>query len=216
MLSNAYQMSSHANPAGLAADPQNDFFWRFDTRRLSAEEIRDSVLAVSGNLNPQMFGASIYPFIPDEVKAGQSLPGQGWEDSTPSERGRRSVYIHTKRSLIVPMIEAFDGPDVDNSCPVRFSTVQPTQSLSMMNGEFLNEQAREFAADIRRAAGDDRPRQLELVLGRVLQRVPTAQEVDQGMQLLESLQQEHDVDEAAALDYYCLVALNLNEFVFLD
>ena len=76
------------------------YLWRLDMRRLTAEEIRDSILAVSGNLNLKMFGPSVYPEIPKEVLAGQSVPGRGWNKSPPEEQNRRSVYIHVKRSLL--------------------------------------------------------------------------------------------------------------------
>src|SRR5262249_9048782 len=72
LTSNAYRMSSHGDAAKLAADPANDLFWRFDMRRLAAEEIRDSILAVSGSLNLKMFGPGVYVDIPAEVLAGQS------------------------------------------------------------------------------------------------------------------------------------------------
>jgi hypothetical protein len=142
VMSNAYQMSSQPDPAALAQDPENDLFWRFDLRRLSAEEVRDSILAVSGNLNlGKMGGPSIYPRISAEVLAGQSRPGNGWRPSSPEEQARRSIYVHIKRSLSVPILAAFDAADVDASCPVRFTTTQPTQALSMLNGDFLNAQA---------------------------------------------------------------------------
>src|SRR5262249_7918163 len=102
VTSSAYRMSSRGNERALAADPTNDRFWRFDMRRLTAEEIRDSILAVSGNLNLKMFGPGIYPEIPKEVLAGQSMPGRGWGKSSPEEQARRSVYIHVKRSLLYP------------------------------------------------------------------------------------------------------------------
>ncbi len=87
MLSNAYQMSSQANEQSLAADPLNNLLWRFDMRRLSAEEIRDSILAVNDSLNrTAMFGPSVYVKIPDEVLAGQSMPGAGWGDSSSADR----------------------------------------------------------------------------------------------------------------------------------
>ena len=75
MTSNAYRMGSSADAVALSKDPRNDLFWRFDLRRLTAEEVRDSILAVNGTLNPKMFGPSIYPKIPREVLAGQSRPG---------------------------------------------------------------------------------------------------------------------------------------------
>ncbi len=86
MLSSAYRMSSAGNEAALAKDPQNDLFWRFDMRRLSAEEVRDSVLAVNGRLNREQFGPWFFPKLSQEVLAGQSRPGEGWGDSSEAER----------------------------------------------------------------------------------------------------------------------------------
>ncbi len=216
MLSHTYQMSSRPRQNALTRDPQNDLFWRFDMRRLEAEEIRDSILAVIGRLNPEMYGPSIYPAIPQEVLAGQSMPGANWEDSSDAERARRSIYIHTKRSLIVPLIAAFDGADPDATCPVRFVTTQPTQALGTLNGEFLHGQARIFADYLRREAGAEPTDRVELALRRVFQRKPTEQEVDRGIQLMESLKRKHNLDSDRALDLFCLVSLNLNEFIYLD
>ncbi len=217
MLSAAYQMSSTANARALREDPTNDLFWRFDMRRLSAEEVRDSILAVNGSLNRgKMYGPGIYTVIPQEVLAGQSRPGSGWGTSSPEDRARRSIYIHVKRSLVVPMIASFDGPDTDASCPVRFVTTQPTQALGMLNSDFLQEQARLLAAYVRQRAGDDPREQLALALWRVLQREPTAVEVERGLELLRLMQQRHQASAEQALNYFCLAALNLNEFMYLD
>ena len=73
-------------------------------RRLSAEELRDTVHVVSGAFNPKMYGPGIYPAIPKEVLATQSKPGHGWGNSSPEEQARRSVYIHVKRSLLTPFL----------------------------------------------------------------------------------------------------------------
>jgi hypothetical protein len=216
MLSSAYQMSSAASDEALQADPENDLFWRFDMRRLEAEEIRDSILAVNGSLNPKMFGPSIYPTIEPDVLAGQSRPGAGWHTSSPQEQFRRSIYIHTKRSLIVPIIAAFDGADPDATCPVRFATTQPTQALGMMNGQFLNDQAKVFAKFLRSQAGTQTDQQVALALGRTLQRRPSATEISRGLEFLKSVQQEYNVSAERALEHFCLLVLNLNEFVYLD
>jgi len=74
ILSNTYQQSSRARDQALAKDPENDLLWRFDMRRLSAEEIRDSILAVNGQLNLKVGGPSVFPVIPKAVLAGQSRP----------------------------------------------------------------------------------------------------------------------------------------------
>jgi mono/diheme cytochrome c family protein len=216
LASNAYQMSSRANAEALKIDPANDLFWRFDMRRLSGEEIRDSILAVSGNLNFKMFGPSVYPEIPREVLEGQSMPGRGWPKSSPEEAGRRSVYIHVKRSLLYPILESFDLAEPDRSTPVRFTTTQPTQALGMLNGQFLNKQAAIFAERLRKEAGEDVARQVRLALALATSRQPTSDEVERGVRLTEALQREEGVSSEVALRTLCLVILNLNEFVYLD
>jgi len=216
MLSSAYQISSRANPQALPKDPRNDLFWRFDMRRLSAEELRDSIHAASGRLNPQMYGPGVYPEISQEVLAGQSRPGEGWGKSSPEEQARRSIYIHVKRSLITPVLASFDFPETDGSCEARFATTQPSQALAMLNGDFVNRQAVEFAARLRREAGDEPPDQVRRALRLALCRTPVAEEVERGVALLTKLRREHGVSAEAALDYYCLIVLNLNEFVYLD
>jgi hypothetical protein len=217
VTSSAYRMSSQPGPAALARDPENDLFWRFDLRRLGAEEIRDSVLAVCGNLNcGQMGGPSVYPRIEAEVFAGQSRPGSGWGRSAPGEQARRSVYVHVKRSLLLPILAVFDVADTDATCPVRFATTQPTQALGMLNGAFLQEQARVFADDLRRQAGADPAAQVRLALRRVTQREPTAGEVERGVAFLASQRTRHGLAPEKALRGFCLLVLNLNEFIYLN
>jgi hypothetical protein len=217
MLSRTYQMSSHAQPAALERDPENNLSWRFNPRRLSAEEVRDSILAVNGTLNRgKMYGPSIYVRIPLEVLSGQSRPGDGWRNSRPEDENRRSIYIHVKRSLMTPILESFDVADTDSSCPVRFTTTQPTQALGMLNSEFLQEQARAFATYVEQAVGAHEPSQVELVLRRVLQREPTRAETDRGSRFFNSMRTRHDLPRHDALRHFCLAALNLNEFFYLD
>ncbi|MCA9033701.1 MAG: PSD1 domain-containing protein [Planctomycetaceae bacterium] len=217
MMSAAYQMSSAPRNECLAADPTNELFWRFDMRRLTAEEIRDSILWANGTLNSQsMFGPSIYTKIPAEVMAGQSRPGAGWGESTAEERARRSIYIHVKRSLLDPVLEAFDFADTDQSCPVRFATTQPTQALGLMNSDFAHEQATEFAVLLTEEAGSELPAQVKLALSRVLQRHPSEDEITRGLDLIKSLSSEYGMTVEQARVYFCLVALNLNEFIYLD
>ena len=217
MLSNTYQMSSQSDALALEKDPVNQLFWRFDMRRLSAEEIRDSILAANGSLAlDRMFGPSFYPIIPAEVMAGQSRPGAGWGKSSPEDRARRSIYIHLKRSLVVPMIASFDGADTDFSCPVRFHTTQPTQALGMLNSTFMMDQATIFSRYLISQVGDDPAKQITLALQRVTQREPTDRDVQRGVALVKTLQEQHNVPLADALRYFCLTALNLNEFVYLD
>jgi mono/diheme cytochrome c family protein len=217
LTSNAYRMSSAAQEAALAQDPINNLFWRFDMRRLRAEEIRDSILAVNGTLNLDiMYGPSIYPEIPEEVLAGQSNPGSGWNTSSEEDARRRSIYIHIKRSLQLPLLAAFDSADTDFTCPERFVSTQPTQALGMLNSEFLGEQANLLAEEVTEIAPEDERTQVRLALRRVMQHEPSDADINRGLALLESLRSEDGLGDTAARKYFCLLALNLNEFVYLD
>ena len=217
VTSGAYRISSQPDPKALALDPENDLFWRFDLHRLEAEEVRDSILAVCGNLNSEVMGGpSIYPKIQREVLVGQSRPGSGWGRSSPEEQTRRSIYIHIKRSLAVPLLASFDAADVDASCPVRFATTQSTQALGLLNGEFINDQAKLFAEDVRARTADDPAARIRLILRRTTQRDPSRQEIERGVDFLARLQDGYGLDPSEALAKFCLLALNLNEFVYLD
>jgi hypothetical protein len=220
LMSEAYRASSAASPAALAKDPLNDAFWRFDMRRLTAEELRDSIHVVSGVFNPAMYGPGVYPEIPAEVLAGQSRPGAGWGKSSAAEQARRSIYIHVKRSLLTPILSDFDLADTDSSCPVRFVTTQPTQALGMMNGGFLHTQARLFAERVRREAGGPDAANVPAMVRRALElaivRSPTEAEVAKGVTLIDTLEDQDGVGPGRALELYCLMVLNLNEFAYLD
>ena len=217
LMSNTWRISSAAREEALTADPTNDNFWRFDMRRLRAEEIRDSILAVNGTLNvEEMFGPSIYPEIPKAVLAGQSMPGHNWHTSSADESTRRSIYIHVKRSLHVPLLASFDVAETDFTCPVRFVTTQPTQALGLLNSEFSNQQAAIFAKDLQTTAPDSLSTQVRLALERVTQRTATDADVERGLKLITTLQQDHGQTADQALTSFCLLALNLNEFVYLD
>jgi hypothetical protein len=220
LMSQAYRAAATADAEALASDPLNDSFWRFDMRRLSAEELRDSIHVASGAFNPKMFGPGVYPAIPKEVMAGQSRPGAGWGDSSPEEQARRSIYAFVKRSLLTPILADFDLADTDTSCPVRFTTTQPTQALGMMNGEFLQRQARVFAERVRREAGGpdaaDVPAQVRRALEIALVRPVTDAEVERGVAVVEKLDNADGVSPSRAMELFCLMVLNLNEFAYLD
>lgn len=215
MTSQAYQMSSVVRDEGTASDPDNDLFWRFDPRRLSAEEVRDSILAANGSLNRQVYGPSFYPTLSQEVLAGQSRPGSGWGDSSEADQNRRSVYIHVKRSLLTPLLTVFDFPDPDLTCEERFATLQPGQALSLLNSDFVHEQAARLASSIDADTIDD-----EAVVRRsisaALSRRASPEEIESGIKLIRTLQEKHQVDRRRAVELYCLTVMNWNEFLFVD
>jgi hypothetical protein len=216
MTSSAYRMSSAGNEAALAADPTNDLFWRFDMRRLSAEEIRDSILVVTGEFNPKMYGRSFYPRLSQEVLATQSRPGDGWGRSSRREEARRSVYMFIKRSLLPPFHTAFDFPDVDTSCEARFVTVQPGQTLALLNGDFTNAAAVKLGDRIVAEVGDEPRQQVERALELALNRSAADEEAAEGLALVSRMQQRHGLSARKALDQWCLTVLNLSEFIYID
>ncbi len=216
MTSRTYQMASSNNPLAMEKDPQNNYWWRFDQRRLSAEEIRDAMLAVSGELNLKIGGPSFYPTLPPEVLATSSTGAGKWGKSSPEEERRRSVYIKIKRSLKPPELVDFDFADTDSTCAARFVTTVPTQALMMMNSKAVNDHARKLADRLRREHDGDARRQvkrgLELTCGR-----PVAEaEIERCLEMIDTFESEHQLTPDQALERFCLLALNLNEFVYLD
>ncbi len=216
LLSNTYQMSAQVNQPGLKADPANMLFWHFNPRRLTAEEVRDSILAVSGRLNLKAGGPGVYPPIPKEVLAGQSVPGSGWGKSPVEEASRRSIYVHVKRSLLVPILSQHDQADTDSSCAVRYTTTVPTQSLGMLNGAFTNEQAGVMADRLRREAPDDVDAQVRRAIRLTTGREPGRDEVAKDVAFVKEQETKDKLTPRDALRRYCLLMLNTNEFVYVD
>lgn len=205
MTSAAYQMSSQfGDKDNLAKDPANHYFWRFHIQRLDAEAIRDSILAVSGALNRQMFGPPVFPPLPTEVLASMNKGIWRQEDDGPAV-WRRSVYVYRKRGLPFPMFEAFDLPNQNISCGARNVSTVPTQALTLLNDDFVLEQAKLFAARVQEASPADQGEQVNLAYHMALSRAPTASERELALQFL---RQQKLVDLANVL-------LNLNEFLYM-
>ncbi|MFO1078649.1 MAG: DUF1553 domain-containing protein [Planctomycetota bacterium] len=215
VTSSAYRMASVVDDAARERDPQNDLLWRFDRRRLQAEEVRDTMLACSGELLLDRGGPWVFPPLPAAVLATASRPDEAWGTSTPAEAARRSLYVHSKRSLQEPLLATFDQADTDSSCPVRFATVQASQALVLLNGEFAQERARRFAARLQAGGGslaDQLARGLELVT----QRPVRAADRDRLEALHGDLMRAHGRTADEALQRCCLVLLNCNEMLYLD
>jgi hypothetical protein len=134
MLSTAYRQSSVRDPSREAIDPENRFYGRRDLQRLDAEVLRDSLLALSGQLNTDLYGP---PIALQEDDAGQVRIDPG--------HPRRSIYAKWRRTQPVAMLQAFDAPVMGVNCDVRPASTVATQSLMMMNNEFLLDQADKIA-----------------------------------------------------------------------
>ncbi len=216
MSSHAYQQAARYGPDLPTSDPTNSLWWRFDMRRLSSEEIRDSILAVSGNLNLATGGESFFAELPAEVLATSSHGASAWGTSPPDQVTRRSIYLRSKRSIANPLLTDFDQADTDNPCPVRFATTVPTQALNFLNSKFLDDQAHVLAQRLSQAHPGDLPAQLTHGLSLVLQRPPRPAEVAELVKLHATNLDTHHTGPDTALARVCLVLLNLNEFVYLD
>jgi hypothetical protein len=226
VTSNAYRMSKKWNPEYGAQDPENRLLWRVHYRRLEVEAIRDAMLAVSGQLNAQMFGPSMYPQVPREALLGHSDPTLIWKPFDEKDASRRTVYAFIKRSMVVPMLEVLDLCDTTRSSARRVVTTVAPQALTLFNGDFVNREAEHLANRLEREAGSDPGKQVVRAYRLALCRPPSASERDTLVQFLEReagrLTRESaptlPAGEARhrALQQMCRVLFNLNEFVYAD
>jgi hypothetical protein len=191
VTSTAYRQASRHRPELDAIDPDNRLLGRMSVRRLEAEAIRDSILAVSGKLNAKCYGPPV-PVTLDEV--GQVVVGIDTRDAAGVPTGRkvpmngeefrRSVYVQVRRSLPLSMMETFDGAALNPNCEIRsVSTVAP-QALLLMNSDFLVAQSEEFAKRVNLAAGPDRRGQITLAWRLALGQEPAPAQVAAAMDYL--------------------------------
>ena len=202
MLSSTYRQSSRFDSKAAEVDPENQLLWRFSPRRLEGEAIRDAMLAVSGQLNPQVGGPSFRSFSV-QIKDN---PLYTLTDPVGPEQNRRTVYRMNVNSAKSPLLENLDCPDPSTKTPRRSVTTTPLQALSLMNNSFVLRQARHFAERLRRESGDDVSRRVNLAYRLALGRPPGPAEVSRASVLA----RDH------GMQYFCWVLLNANEFMYLE
>ena len=149
VLTRTYQLSSASDAKNFAADPDNDFLWRANPRRLDAESIRDALLYVSGDLDETVGGA--HPFPPVHTW-GFTQHNQFFANY---DNRQRTVYQMQQRLRKHPFLALFDGADPNSSTAVREPSTTPLQSLFMMNDKFAHEQAAKFAARMTQGEADE-------------------------------------------------------------
>ena len=132
MLSATYQQDSKLTPAGLEKDPSNRYLARGARVRLSAEQIRDQALAVSGVLFPKMYGPPVMPFQPEGIWSSP-YSGDKWVKSQEKEQYRRAVYTFWKRTSPYPSMISFDGVGREVCVSRRIRTNTPLQALVTLN-----------------------------------------------------------------------------------
>ena len=209
LLSNVYQQAS-ANPAyeeaAAKVDSENRLLWRAPRRRLTAEEIRDAMLSVSGVLNTKMYGQSIILPVDDALVDLLYDPTQ-W-DVTPdhNEHYRRSVYLIAKRNLRLPFMEVFDQPAALTTCARRESSTHAPQSLELLNGRIANELAQKFADRLEAEMGENVVQQVERAYLLAANRMPTELETKTAVEFLKE----------QPLREFTLAMFNLNSFLYVN
>ena len=205
------QRSDLENAAAVKLDPGNRLLWRFNRRRLQGEAVRDSVLAVSGRLNPEQYGLPIFPPLPGDIAERVKYSNSKWDTQHGPEGRKRSIYIYQQRTLMMPLLQTFDAIVCDESRPRRAGSVTPLQALAMYNGEFVNEEAGHFAERLVREAGPELGDQVQHAFELALARPATDDEQQKLVAYVESRE-----DREAGLRGLCRILYNTSEFIYID
>ncbi|HRQ87611.1 MAG TPA: DUF1549 and DUF1553 domain-containing protein, partial [Bacteroidia bacterium] len=200
VLSETYRQSSATNRAGLSQDAGARLLWRYPSRRLEAEAIRDSILAASGRLDLKMFGRGYDLF---DKRGG--LSGFNPVESPAGEGLRRMVYAHKVRREPEAVFGAFDCPDGGQSSGSRRESTTPIQALNLFNSRFILDQSAAFAERVVAEAGESIEDQVARAYRLALQRPPTPDELAETAPVVA----EHGVSVLAR------ALFNSNEFLFL-
>jgi hypothetical protein len=216
MLSKTYQLAVAEDAKDEAIDPSDECLWRFGPRRLSAEEIRDSILMLAGTLDRSMGGP--HPFPPEsEWKYSQHKPFVA-----AYETNHRSVYLMQQRIRKEPFLATFDGADTNAPTGVRSLSTTAIQALWMMNDPFVHEQSDRFAVRVGMAIPGERER-IDGIYRRALGRPATGEEIEAGVayvrqcakKLAEAGTAEDDVVRGALASFDRVIFAS-NEFLFVE
>jgi hypothetical protein len=214
--------ASSEMPGFSKKDPDNELYWHYPRQRLSSERIRDAWLAASGQLNEAMYGTGVRPELPPNFGGAAS-----WKVSeNPADRTRRSVYIYAKRNLPYPMMQAFDFPDMHESCGCRTQTVIAPQALLLLNSQLVVNAAAKLAERVRAEADTADPYPALRVLWRTTYgRDPSEKELRQASEFLSQQQAALSKEteggaaaeaETSAWTDLCHAVLNSNEFLYVE
>ena len=204
VMSSTYRQSSNGNEKFAKADSGNRLLWRMNRRKLSAEEIRDAILSVSGKLNLDMGGPGYYLFALEKTAHS---PHYEYHKFNPEDAKshRRSIYRFIVRSQPNPFMTTLDCADSSQSTPKRNETLTALQALSLLNNKFSIAMARHFASRLEKEA-DDMAEQVKRGHFLVTGRAPEKEEAD----LLLGYARKH------GLPNLCRALFNLSEFTYLD
>ena len=229
LTSRTWQASRTASPSAEQLDPENRLWSHLPLKRLEVEAIRDSMLAVSGQLNPQHFGPPMFPAIPAQALEANTDKESIWKASDELDQNRRTLYTFIKRGLVVPMLEVLDLCDTVQSSSRRQTTTVAPQALTLFNGDLTRRLAQAFAERLRREAGESAAAQIEWAYRLALARRPRPEEKAALLRFLvaetaagraenagQTPDPGRDSPEIRALQQCVRAVLNLNEFVYPD
>ncbi|MBL8174357.1 MAG: DUF1553 domain-containing protein [Bryobacterales bacterium] len=213
VLSATYMQASDFRQDAAEVDSENKLLWRYPRRRLEAEAIRDSMLAVSGLLDRTMGGPGVFPAVP---KGTEIQEGRHWKKASgPADEFRASVYIFARRLVRYPMLQSFDAPLAIDSCGRRQETVTPDQALELMNGTAAAGFAKALAARVANDAGQSADALVERAFRLTLGREPGTKEREQSVAFL-AKQAPLAGGQKGALEDMCLSLLSSSEFLYVD
>ena len=225
LLSETYQLSSILDSNQVPIDPENRWYWHYQPKRIEAEILRDSILSVSGKLNTQMFGPSIRPRIHPDALAHATNPRVAkWPENIKDneQTWRRSIYIRQRRTLIVPFLEVFDAPDGHISIGNRESTIIPTQSLYLLNSEFVREHSLYLAERAYKNTGKNLGETVSFIFKTVLGRPPTHQEKKDALTFLVEQtksyfeREEKSLSVLHAIQDLAQAVISQDEFIYIE
>lgn len=207
MLSSTYQMSSAFDSKAAAVDPENTLYWRFNIRRLEAEAIRDTLLAVAGTIDLSMGGSMLH------VKNREFVFNHTSQDATTYHSNRRSIYLPVIRNHLYEVFTLFDYTDASVLNGDRSSTTVAPQALFLMNGDLVYEVCQAMAERALATSEDDKERLNQLYLTCYC-RQPTETELARATGFIEQLtgQSQTSLQAWTAL---CQVLVSANEFIYI-
>jgi hypothetical protein len=212
LLSSAWRQASDSPIQKIAAekDADNALLWKFSRRRLEAEEIRDSMLAIANRLNGKLGGPSVMVPIDQDLVKMLKRPQYWVPAKDKSEYDRRTVYMIYKRNLQLPFMGVFDAPDMQLSCARREQSTHAPQALELLNGQTSNELAQVLAARLVGERKTDAER-IDLAWRLATGRPPTAQE-----KLLAAKYLAEKPGDPVRLKELALSIFNLNAFLYVN
>ncbi len=212
VLSNTYRQSSVPRQEVAEIDPYNNLLAHGPRGRLTAEEIRDQMLAVTGLLSPKMYGPGVMPPQPDGLWDHIPYSDIKWETSTGEDRYRRAVYTYLRRSVIHPSMTTFDGSTREICLSQRTETNTPLQALASLNDPAFSEGMHKLAADLL-AETRDPATAIDRLHRRMLYRPVRAGEREALLDLYHTALREYGGHQEEALFLVVNVLFNLDEFL---